>query len=611
MRKALIRIAAALLLGLATMSAGAVTIYRDYEIDLTQLSYVLIPDGVTWHAYIYLPVDPFVFTGVGDQLVTTVRFANRQRLRLIDGEGASERVQLQYGGPSPGAQGTHSTQRFELLDVTGNYNGLPEYVYQQGFGCGNCLIGFTLGSDLTASQFSFRGVRMTTTVDQLTPGGPYTWFFFLTTAHDFAIRPVPEPGTFALLFLGLAGLGAGWRSRDRAAGLAATWLAVLMGSSAVAAPAGIYWADSTAGTIEFAGLDGSNPQTLVSGLAAPQGILVGEYLLWADRDDQSIWRAELDGSSAAVVVSAAPGRPRDVGVNGGYIYWVATLVDSISRADEDGSNVAPLVTTDLSFPNGIAVTSEHLYWSDSGKRSIRRSGLDGAGVVEVVGNLPSTQLPNDVFVTEEHVYWSTRDLALTQGGTAQPGTIQRANLDGSGLTILVDNLVFPQQVAVTGSFLYWTDEYTGKIQRANLDGSGVTDLLTGLPGPVGLAVVEGVIEVSVDIKPGGYPNSINPSSRGLTAVAVLTTSRAQGESLDFDASQLDGSTVTFGPGDAAPAREARVEDADGDGDADLLLHFRTADTGLGCGDSSAELTGLTWSGEAVSGEDSVRIVPCR
>lgn len=206
MGKALIRIAAVMLLVLATASAWALTIYRDYEVDLTQLSYGLVPDGVTWHAYIYLPVDPFVFTAVGDQLVTTVTFANRQRLRLIDGEGASERVQLQYGGPSPGAQGTRSTQQFELLDVTGNYDGLPEYVYEQGFACGNCLIGFTLGSELTASQFAFRGVRMTTTVDALTPGGPYTWFFFLATAHDFAIRPVPEPGTMLLLGLGLAGM---------------------------------------------------------------------------------------------------------------------------------------------------------------------------------------------------------------------------------------------------------------------------------------------------------------------------------------------------------------------------------------------------------------------
>jgi hypothetical protein len=92
---------------------------------------------------------------------------------------------------------------------------------------------------------------------------------------------------------------------------------------------------------------------------------------------------------------------------------------------------------------------------------------------------------------------------------------------------------------------------------------------------------------------------------------VLTTSVALGESVDFDATQLDPDTVVFGPGQASPERNAAIEDVDGDGDVDLVFHFRTQELDLQCGDVSAQLEGRTWDGEEVAGEDSVRIVPCK
>ena len=58
--------------------------------------------------------------------------------------------------------------------------------------------------------------------------------------------------------------------------------------------------------------------------------------------------------------------------------------------------------------------------------------------------------------------------------------IQRANLDGTNIELLVTGLVSPSGIAldVAAGKMYWTDIGTGKIQRANLDGSVVEDLLT-------------------------------------------------------------------------------------------------------------------------------------
>ena len=87
-------------------------------------------------------------------------------------------------------------------------------------------------------------------------------------------------------------------------------------------------------------------------------------------------------------------------------------------------------------------------------------------------------------------------------------------------------------------------------------------------------------------------------------MAVLTTAA-------FDAATVDPSTVRFGPNAATPVnRQGQFDDVDRDGDADLVLHFRTRDTGVVCGTTSIVLSGRTYSGEPIQGFDSVRPVPC-
>jgi hypothetical protein len=105
--------------------------------------------------------------------------------------------------------------------------------------------------------------------------------------------------------------------------------------------------------------------------------------------------------------------------------------------------------------------------------------------------------------------------------------------------------------------------------------------------------------VTIDIKPGGDPNSTNLGSQGVIPVAVLTTDT-------FDASSVDPTTVDFEG--ASPLRSA-LEDVDDDGDTDLIMHFRTQDTNIADEATEACLTGETFAEEQIEGCDSVRIVP--
>jgi hypothetical protein len=114
-----------------------------------------------------------------------------------------------------------------------------------------------------------------------------------------------------------------------------------------------------------------------------------------------------------------------------------------------------------------------------------------------------------------------------------------------------------------------------------------------------------VQSVAIDIKPGSYPNSINPRSQGVIPVAILTTDT-------FDALQVDAESVKFGL-DLATERhgQAHVEDVDGDGDQDLVLHFKTQEAGIVCGDTEASLTGETFDGQSIMGTDSIKTVGCK
>lgn len=111
--------------------------------------------------------------------------------------------------------------------------------------------------------------------------------------------------------------------------------------------------------------------------------------------------------------------------------------------------------------------------------------------------------------------------------------------------------------------------------------------------------------VDIDIKPGSDFNSINPKSKGKISVAIVTTA-------DFDASTVDPLSVHFGLDGATEGHgKGHIVDADGDGDLDLVLHFKTQDAGIQCGDTEVSLTGETFGGQMIVGTDSIITVGCK
>ena len=112
--------------------------------------------------------------------------------------------------------------------------------------------------------------------------------------------------------------------------------------------------------------------------------------------------------------------------------------------------------------------------------------------------------------------------------------------------------------------------------------------------------------VAIDIKPGGFPNSINLGSGGSVPVAILS-------SATFDATTVNPRTVTLAGASVAlrgnGTPNASIQDVNGDRRLDLLVHVPAAALQLSRTDTLATLTGQTYSGQWIQGSDSVRIVP--
>ena len=114
-----------------------------------------------------------------------------------------------------------------------------------------------------------------------------------------------------------------------------------------------------------------------------------------------------------------------------------------------------------------------------------------------------------------------------------------------------------------------------------------------------------VIRVTIDIKPGSFPNSINLGSGGTVPVAILSTAT-------FNATTVDPLSVTLA---SAPVRlkgkgtpMASSQDVNGDGRLDLVVHVDTTALELSETDTVAVLEGRTFDGKAIRGTDSVRVV---
>src|ERR1700749_909755 len=97
-------------------------------------------------------------------------------------------------------------------------------------------------------------------------------------------------------------------------------------------------------------------------LAAP----AGAFVYWADTQNQTIGRAENDGSGVNDAFIPTGPLPFAVAVDSAHIYWANQNGNSIGRANIDGTEVNNNFISSITKPTGGAVNATSIFWSTLG-----------------------------------------------------------------------------------------------------------------------------------------------------------------------------------------------------------------------------------------------------
>ena len=283
----------------------------------------------------------------------------------------------------------------------------------------------------------------------------------------------------------------------------------------------------------------------------------------------------------------------------------ADLAIAIYRVDSGTSSTgAPINTNWDNGDNGIDATgAPDWFGSGSGNTAITTPGIDMKGtstttdddrgwvVLAFTDNVCLDGPGPDLYIYDAYGSQSENgnesadiDVAIGSGSFAAAGSVS----PGAGYALDVSGaLPFFTRVRVTAI------DFAGQKDLAGFDLDAVECLNSASAAPV-----------SIDIKPGSYPNCFNSDGHGVIPVAILGSE-------DFDASTVDPFSVAL---DGAEVRvkgksgnAGSLDDVNGDGYLDLVLQI--IDDSVYTGDTTAILTGSTYDGMPIEGSDSVCIRP--
>ena len=248
--------------------------------------------------------------------------------------------------------------------------------------------------------------------------------------------------------------------------------------------------------------DGGNVNTNLVPASAVGVAVDGGHIYWADKKNDRIGRAALNGSSPEPNFITGADNPAAVAVDGSHIYWTNTAdgttgTGSIGRADLPGGGGVnqSCVTGSIQSALHHARLRPHLWGnSDTNPARVARANL-ACGEVdqEFAGEFGGNRNIAGVAVDAERVYWMDNESGYSRISCAKV-------TDGSEFKANCENLFLGNiqggAIALSGGHIYWTAQNQPlgptTIGRADLSPTPGANLkesfVANASRPMGLAV---------------------------------------------------------------------------------------------------------------------------
>jgi hypothetical protein len=195
------------------------------------------------------------------------------------------------------------------------------------------------------------------------------------------------------------------------------------------------------------------------------------YVFWSNVHEGKIQRSTLTGQFARDLVSDGAMRCFGLVTLNGYLYYTDANHNSVLKVHVEGKEPPKVVVAGgLDYPRGLAVYDNQLYVAEFHGRIVKINA-DGSNLERNAMKLP--RFVETVLALTSQIKLDGISVGSIGGNMRLIWTetnvnrVSTATLHGIDQTVIVEDLIWPRQVAHVGGFIYFT-EFLGRIRKTAL-----------------------------------------------------------------------------------------------------------------------------------------------